>query len=69
MQFIEIPEFPTLRGEQAIRVLNDFISDLEKRRGKDFTDKQTTALFEFARGLISSLKADAQWGTSDTNTS
>ena len=65
MQFIEIPEFPRLRGEKAIEALYDFVSELEEQRGKELTDKQTTALVKFAWGLISSIEAENQLGTSD----
>lgn len=53
---IEIPEFPRLRGEKAIRVLNDLIVELEKQRGNGLTDKQTKALIKIAKGLISSIE-------------
>jgi len=50
MQFIEIPEFPKLRGEKAVEALYDFVDELEKQRDKELTDKQTTALIKFAWG-------------------
>lgn len=65
MQFIEIPEFPKLRGEKAIEALYDFVDELEKQRDKELTDKQTTVLIKFAWGLISSIEAERQLGTSD----
>ena len=65
MQFIEIPEFPKLCDEEAIEALYDFVDELEEQRGKELTDKQTTALIKFAWGLISSIEAEKQWGTSD----
>ncbi len=65
MQLIEIPEFPILRGEKAIKVLYDFINGLEEQRAKELTEKQTAALIKFARGLISSIEAETRSGTSD----
>ena len=58
MQPVEIPEFPKLRGEEAIEALNDFVRELEEQRGKELTDKQTTALMKFSLGLISSIEAE-----------
>ena len=65
MQFIEIPEFPRLRGEKAVEALYDFVNELEEQRGKELTDNQTTALIKFACGLVSSIEAENQLGTSD----
>ena len=65
MQYIEIPEFPRLRGEKAIEALYDFVNELEEQRGKELTDKQTAALIKFAWGLISSIEVEKQLGTSD----
>ena len=65
MQFIEIPEFPRLRGEKAIKALYDFINELEEQRGKELTDNQTTALIKLAKGLISSIEAEKRSDTSD----
>lgn len=58
MQPNQIPEFPKLRGEEATEALHDFIKELEEQRGKELTDKQTTALIKFSLGLISSIEAD-----------
>jgi len=57
MQLIEIPEFPILRGEEAKKALSDFIKELEGQKSEELTDKQTKALINFAKGLISSLDA------------
>jgi len=65
MQYIEIPEFPRLHGEKAIEALYDFVDELEEQRGKELTDKQTTVLIKFARGLISSIEAEKRLNTSD----
>lgn len=58
MQPIEIPKFPRLSGEKAIKALHDFINELEEQRGKELTEKQTTAIIKFAKGLISSIEAE-----------
>jgi len=65
MQFIEVPEFPRLRGEKAIEALYDFVNELEEQRGKELTDKQAAALIKFAKGLILSIEEEKLSGTSD----
>ena len=65
MRYIEIPEFPRLRGEKAIEALCDFINELEEQRGKELTDKQTTTLIKFAKGLILSIEEEKLLDTSD----
>ena len=67
MRHIEIPEFPVLRGEKAIKALYDFIDELEEQRGKELTEKQTTALIKLAKGLISSIEAETRSDTSYKN--
>ena len=67
MQFIDIPEFPRLRGEKAVKALYDLVDELEEHRGEELTDKQTTALIKFARGLISSIEAETRLSISDGN--
>lgn len=58
MEPIEIPEFPRLRGEEAIEALYDFVEELEEQRRKELTEKQVGALTEFAWGLIFSIEAE-----------
>jgi len=65
MQLIEVPEFPRLRGEEAIAALSNFVGELEKQRDKELTDEQTTVLTKFAKGLISSIKTEKRFNTSD----
>ena len=60
MQPIEMLQFPKLRGEEAIEALCEFVRELEEQRGKELTDKQTTALMKFSLGLISSIQAEKQ---------
>ena len=55
MQPVVVPRYPRLRGEKAVRFLQDFINELEEQRGKELTEKQTTALIKLAKGLISSI--------------
>ena len=68
MQPIEIQEFSRLRGKKAIKALYNFINELEEQRGKELTDKQTTALTKLAKGLISSIKTEMRLGASDKET-
>jgi len=65
MQFVEIPEFPRLRGQKAVEALCDFMDELEEQRGEELTDKQTTALIKFARGLISSIEVELRSSIAD----
>ena len=65
MQFVEIPEFPRLRGQKAVEALCDFVDELEEQRGEELTDKQTTALIKFARGLISYIEVEMRSSISD----
>ncbi len=58
MRVIEIPEFPTLRGQEAIDALNEIIKELEQQKGKELTEKQAKALIKVANGLISSIKVE-----------
>lgn len=68
MQPLEIPKFPVLRGKKAINALYDFINELEEQKGNELTEKQTKALIKLAEGLISTITAEAQSGTSYRNT-
>ncbi len=53
-----VRNFPRLSGDEAIFALFDFIDELEEQRGKELTERQTAALTIFAKGLISSIKAE-----------
>jgi len=63
MQHVKIPEFPILRGEEAIEALQEFVRELEEQRGKELTDKQITALTKLSFGLISSIQAENRSNT------
>ena len=58
MQYIYIPTVQTLRGEAAIKALNDYVINLEEQTPEELTDAQTRALMTFAQGLISSIQAE-----------
>ena len=53
-----LPNFPRLKGEEAITALNNFINELEEKRDKKLTKKQTNTLKKFAKGIISSINAE-----------
>jgi phosphatidylinositol kinase/protein kinase (PI-3 family) len=57
MQTIMLPSFPQLKGEEAIAAVNSFIREIGKR-DKKLTKKQVEALKQFAKGIISSIKAE-----------
>jgi len=65
VQLIEIPQFPTLRGQDAIEALNEIIRELEEQKSKELTEKQAKALIKFANGLISSIEAEMSSETSN----
>ena len=67
MEYLTIPEFPVLRGEKAVKALHDFINELEERRDREFTDKQTATLYEFAKALITSIQTETRSGISDVS--
>jgi len=64
MQSVKIPKFQRLRGEEAIKALDEFIAELEEQRGKELTDKQTNALIKLAKGLMASIKIETRSITS-----
>jgi len=59
------PEFTRLRGEEAIEALCCQVIELEEQRGKELTDKQTTALIKLVKELISSIEAEERSSPSD----
>jgi hypothetical protein len=60
MQVVQVPELPKLRGEEAIKVLRNFVGELEEQRTGELTGEQTTALIKLSLGLISSIEAENQ---------
>ena len=62
---IETTEFPRLRGDEAIEALCYYILELEEQRGKELTNKQTTAMIKLVKGLIFSIEREKQLSTSD----
>jgi phage host-nuclease inhibitor protein Gam len=58
MQYIYIPKVQTLRGEDAIKALNDYVKELAEQKPEELTDKQVTTLTKFAEGLISSVESE-----------
>jgi hypothetical protein len=59
MQYIEIPEFPTLRGGEAKRALYEYIRELKEQKSKELTEKQTKALIKLAQGLIFAIESES----------
>jgi chromatin remodeling complex protein RSC6 len=60
MQPIEIPEFPTLRGEEAIKALYEYIRELKEQKSEELTKKQTKALIKLAQSLISAIETETR---------
>lgn len=55
---IKVPEFPILRGQDAIDALNEIVKELKEQKDKELTVKQAKALTKFANGLILSIQAE-----------
>lgn len=58
MLYLEIPKFPVLRGEKAVKALYGFIGELEAHGAEELTEKQTKVLINLAKQLISSIEAE-----------
>lgn len=57
-RMIKVPEFPILRGQDAIDALNEIVKELKEQKDKELTVKQAKALTKFANGLILSIQAE-----------
>ena len=55
MQTLATPNFEVLDGMEAVATLWEYIGELEDRRGKDLTTRQTDAMIRLAKALISSI--------------
>jgi len=60
MKPIKMPKVVYLKGKAAVKALSTFVDELEEKRGKELTDKQTDALIRIANELSSSIKAQIQ---------
>lgn len=60
MEFIEIPETVRIGGKEAIRSLNDYISELEQHGTDELTEKQKSTIIKFARCLVASIEDQMQ---------
>lgn len=52
------PRTTVLHGEAAVRALEDFAEDLEKRQGDDSEETHKTSLVKLANVLIGAIQAD-----------
>lgn len=68
MQHLEVPETPILQGEDAVRALNEYITEL-KQEENPIDDKQRTVMIKLAEGLIRSVQAEivAQKNSDESN--
>jgi hypothetical protein len=55
LQTLATPNLEVLDGMKAVATLWEYISELEDRRGKDLTERQTDAMIRLAKALISSI--------------
>lgn len=58
MAFIEMPEIPVLRGEEAVEVLNLKIEEFQQEKGKRLTEKQAEALTKAANQMILMIRSE-----------
>ncbi len=58
MAFIEMPEIPVLRGEEAVEVLNQKIEEFQQEKGKRLTDKQADTLTRAANQMILMIRSE-----------
>lgn len=52
MQYLMIPTFETLRGQDAIKALKEYIKELEEQKPEELTEKQVNTLIKFAIDFI-----------------
>jgi len=62
MAFIEMPEIPVLRGEEAVEVLNQKIEEFQQEKGKRLTEKQAEALTKAANQMILMIRSEPPTG-------
>lgn len=62
MAFIEMPEIPVLRGEEAVEVLNQKIEEFQQEKGKRLTEKQAEALTKAANQMILMIRSERPTG-------
>jgi hypothetical protein len=62
MPFIEVPEMPVLRGEEAVELLNQKIEEFQQQKGKRLTDKQADALTRAANQMILMIRSEPPTG-------
>ena len=60
MKPVKMPKVVYLKGKAAIEALSTFVDEIEEKRGKELTDKQTDALIRIANELSSSIEAQIQ---------
>lgn len=64
MQYFEKPEVHVLRGEDAIRVLDEYIGQMRENPPKELTERQAKAMIKLAKGLISVIDEETTaWET------
>jgi hypothetical protein len=51
MQYLTIPGFQTLRGEDAIKALNDYVEELAEQKPEESADSQVKALTKICQSI------------------
>ena len=60
MQNIELPKFKVLKGKEAIKVLHEYIDELQQGKENILTEEQTSFMIKIAQGLISSIENETK---------
>jgi len=60
MQTIELPRFRVLKGKEAIKVLHEYIDELQQGKENILTEEQTSVMIQLAQGLISSIENETK---------
>lgn len=58
MKHLDIPVTPVLEGEDAVRALKEYISELEEGRGRELHEKQKLVMIGLAKRLLLSIEAE-----------
>lgn len=56
LQDFERPEIRVLKGEEAKRVLAEYIEELETSKPEELTEEQTKTMIKLAKGLVSAIE-------------
>ncbi len=58
MQHFEKPKIVVLEGEEAIKILNDYIHELKEGSAEELAEEQTRVMIKAAEGLMQTSQDD-----------